>query len=293
MRLIGCLSWFDEPVDFLTRTIRTSAEIGVEALVVVDGGYRLLPGARPTSDPKEAKAIMAACRKHDVELLLHEPSRVWDSEIEKRNSLFRLAASVSEKHVDWWLVLDADYDLWAKETFLDVLAGVDTDVVQVHAHTPKGPNGDVTFGPPERTAFRAMFRAQEIEVVGNHYTYMGEGKLPLWGNFLKSELAPATNLSEIVGLTHWTYYRPKQRNARQYDYYRARDADQSERGMCVDCGAQRASVMVPRFVKEDDGTVVAALAEVCADCHGPAIKLAQQQAVDWNLEELVAEQQAV
>lgn len=290
MKLIGLCCFFDEPPEFLQRMVKSAAAAGVDTIVAVDGAYALLPGGQPSSDPKQAKALLSAARAAGVRLVLDTPNEVWESEVAKRNHLFALALTVAEQGRDWLFVCDADYEVKAnRDLFLAKLLTVDTDVASVLAYTPPGPNGSVTFGPPERTEFRALFRAQKITLRVNHWSYFAEDGRRLWGSGL-TELAPATDLSGIVGFTHWTYFRPKARIARQFDYYRARDKAQIERAPCTVCGETLSTVTVPYFVRDDEGNVEAALRETCDDCYGIALREAQQKAADWNLEELVASQ---
>lgn len=292
MKVIGLCAWFDEPDEFLRRMVTSAAKAGVHTIVAVDGAYAQLPGAQARSAPSQAKALVAAARKAGIGIVLHEPERPWLTEVEKRNHLFRLGLACAESGEDWFFVMDADYEIHAHPEFLPRLAMVETDVAQVLAFTPKGPNGEVTFGPPERSAFRALFRAQKIELQGNHFTYVGENGQRLWGMGVL-ELAKSTDLSDRVGLTHWTYFRPKSRNQRQYDYYRARDKAQTERGPCVICEQVKATLVVPKFIRDEEGNVEAALIEVCDDCYGIAVEEARRKAEEWNLEELVATQKAV
>jgi hypothetical protein len=54
------LSWFDEPIGWLTELVASLAP-HIDHLVAVDGAYGLLPGAEARSPTDQAHAITGAC----------------------------------------------------------------------------------------------------------------------------------------------------------------------------------------------------------------------------------------
>jgi hypothetical protein len=108
MKLVGLLSFYDEPVPTLLACIASLAEHGVDELVAVDGAYGLYPGGRARSHPDQHAAIVLACRELGMSCTLHAPRTVWrGNEVEKRTFMFSLAWATA-RDGDWFWVMDAD-----------------------------------------------------------------------------------------------------------------------------------------------------------------------------------------
>ena len=133
-----CL-WNERPAD-LTACIAGAAKIA-DRVVALDGAYRRYPGATVTSDPRQAKAIRAACEKAGIECLIVTPDRLWAGQIEKRSYLLALATVGSE----WIVTLDADHIIDTdREAVRAELYNSTADVVEVPFITPRNTKrGDV------------------------------------------------------------------------------------------------------------------------------------------------------
>lgn len=111
MKIIALLSAYDESPSWLTTVVAGVARF-CDAIVYVDGGYALYPGARPRSMPEQAEAVIAASEAADLELILHRPKDIWwGNEVEKRNQTLDLAGTIATPDQDWVVVFDADMHL--------------------------------------------------------------------------------------------------------------------------------------------------------------------------------------
>ena len=109
MKLIALISWYDEDPDALEATIYDAARCGVTHLFALDGAYAAYPGGKPESAREQAARIERACTDYGIAHVVDAPDRLWDGEVEKRDTLFKWAAedfAVTPR--DWFLVLDAD-----------------------------------------------------------------------------------------------------------------------------------------------------------------------------------------
>ena len=107
MKIIGLLSWYDEAPQWLSTAITGFARV-CDQIVAVDGAFALYPGARPTSHPLQAEAVLSTAESAGVALTLHRPNALfWGNEVEKRNLTVKLASAVAAEG-DWLIVFDAD-----------------------------------------------------------------------------------------------------------------------------------------------------------------------------------------
>lgn len=109
MKLIALISWYDEDPDALEATIYDAKRCGVTHLFALDGAYAAYPGGKPESAPEQAARIERACTDYGIAHVVEASDRLWDGEVEKRDTLFKWAAedfAVTPR--DWFLVLDAD-----------------------------------------------------------------------------------------------------------------------------------------------------------------------------------------
>lgn len=271
--VVGLLSWWDENEAFLDRAIRSAAAAGVSALVALDGPYALFETAGVSSGARQAKTIRRACRAAGIPLVLEQPSERWPTEMAKRTRLFQLGETITTPD-DWYVVLDADYEIAASAPLADLLADLAEDAATVRIETPTGPSGRASFGPAPVMEIRALFRASRgLHVDGNHYSYFtADGRL-LWGNPTRQHLEPAHDLTGEVTINHWTYFRSASRLDRQFGYYQARDQAGVELRPCMVCETELSQVMVPTGLRrEDDESVTAGWVEVCHTCKTDAIE---------------------
>lgn len=279
------MTWFDEPVDFLRRAIRTTGEAGMDVLVALDGSYALMENPKASSPPSQHKVIQKEAARAGLELVLAVPAEPWPTEMDKRTAAFDIALSRAEVGRDWFFVLDADYELHASPDFRRVLGLVETDVGLIRVATPPGPGGSATHGPPPVGTFRSLFRAQKITVGPNHFTYKTEDGRVLFGLEFGEEQVPAFDFTGLLDVVHYTYHRPKARVQRQFDYYRARDKAAVEFGTCAACGQRQARTYVPRIVERlEDGRAAANQIEVCEVCHPDEIIALKAKARELDLD---------
>lgn len=108
MKIVVLLNWHDEAPSWLATVVAGAARF-CDAIVAVDGGYMLYPGARPRSMPDQAEAIMHAAEAADIECIVHQPKNIWrGNEVEKRNQTLALAGTICTPDEDWLCVMDGD-----------------------------------------------------------------------------------------------------------------------------------------------------------------------------------------
>ncbi|MEU3281779.1 hypothetical protein [Streptomyces antibioticus] len=219
MRVIGLLSWYEEPAPWLAECVAGLAQV-CDHLIAVDGPYALFPGAtrKPASGSEQADTIARAAAGAGIGCTVHVPRAPWwGNEVEKRDWMFRLAMTVAQPGVDWLLRVDAD------EVFTQVppdtkkiLGETDLDVAEVMLWE-RGDGQDSQF--PLRVLFRALpgIRIEQAHyvvtapgldggtrvLVGNDTVHRAESALPLWD----------------VRLEHRTGQRSAMRRALKDEYY--------------------------------------------------------------------------
>jgi hypothetical protein len=207
-KVVGLLSFYDEPEAFLHRLIASLPLAGVEHLVALDGRYATFPAQEDVSPSEQHEAIEQACAMADIGLTLHVQGP-WASEIEKRTALFTLG----EKHTtpdDWYYVCDGDEQVTHAQHVHDVLDHTPFDVAQV-----------TMTGRDANPQFPKYFRAiRGLHVYANHYTYRTPDHRYLWGNQRTTLLQPRA----IVDLTVHHHERTARRRTQAVGYYATRDA---------------------------------------------------------------------
>jgi hypothetical protein len=167
MRVIAMLSWYDEPPLALSALVTSLAGVA-DHIVAVDGAYHLFPGGTARSSRDEVAAIVETCRAAGIGCTPHQPQTVWyGNEIEKRDTLVRLAAGIAEPGVDWLFRIDADEQVTQAPFDLhDRLAATDADagVVTLWA------GGGASTNPRAPFLMRAH---ADMRCEHNHYTYTG------------------------------------------------------------------------------------------------------------------------
>ncbi len=133
LTVTAALCWWNERPADLAACVAGAAQIA-DRLVALDGAYARYPGATVTSDPRQAKAIRAACDKAGIECLILEPDRLWAGQIEKRSYLLALATVGS----DWLVTLDADHVISTDRAAVRAeLRNSTADIVEVPFTTPR------------------------------------------------------------------------------------------------------------------------------------------------------------
>lgn len=110
MRVIACLSWFEESPTWLASLVTSLAGF-CDHVVAVDGAFFLYPEAmkHPVSGPEQAEAVIQTAKAAGMGVTVHVPSHPWmGNETEKRTFLFRAGLMVAEPLRDWLFIVDGD-----------------------------------------------------------------------------------------------------------------------------------------------------------------------------------------
>lgn len=162
MRIIGLLSWYQEPASQLAECVAAAAKL-CDHIIAVDGPYASFPGAlrNPASGPEQAETILRTAAGLGVGCTIHSPRQPWWSgEVGKRDFMFKLGMTFAESG-DWFFRVDADEVLtdvpfYAKEQ----LAQTERHVAEVTMwERPSEEVGRVVDTPDYEQPFRCLFRA--------------------------------------------------------------------------------------------------------------------------------------
>ncbi len=216
MRLIACLSWYDEPPGMLRAAVRSLATAGTTHLVALDGAYALYRGGRAESPRGQAEAIRAEAADCGLRAAVHVPPAVWRGEVEKRTELLRLAHEMAEPEEDWLLVADADERWEARRPLTDLLREERRDVVEATMRDPL-----LDGGWAERV-LRRLYRTQPggIFVERHHGRYVTRDGTVLWDADRPESQVPATYRAD-VRVVHDARARSVDRAMAQTTYYMA------------------------------------------------------------------------
>ena len=224
MKIVGCLSWFDESPDLLYRAVYSHATV-CDEVVALDGRYALFRSPRDESSAEEYDAIHDAGRDAGITTLTVAPPGPWDGpkggEVAKRAELFRLALERTTDS-DWLWIFDADVflddvsaewrDLLAASDRLAALVELDDEVTGRRTlHT---------------TAFRAL---RGLTVADHHWHYHVPGGPTLWD--YEGLCVDPLDLGEEVRIVHRPSNRDERRLAVRRRYYRERDRRGVENGL--------------------------------------------------------------
>jgi hypothetical protein len=216
MRIIGLLSWYEEPAPWLAECVASAARL-CDHLIAVDGPYALFPGAlrKPSSGIEQAETIAHTAAGAGMGCTIHAPLQPWwGGEVAKRDFMFRLGSTMAQPG-DWFLRIDADEVLTqVPPDTRTLLAATAHDVAEVTIWE----RGDQDSQSTLRVLFRAL---PGIGVQQAHYvvTAPGEnGTQVLCGNSATHQVEPTEGLWD-VRMEHRTRQRPQQRQALKADYY--------------------------------------------------------------------------
>lgn len=275
MRLIACLSWYDEKPSWLAAAITSLHHAQIDHLIAVDGAYALLPEGKNASGTEQHHTIIETARALGIGLTLHIPQDRWNGdEVEKRTHMFRLAQREAEPRKDWLMIMDADQVLLtAPHDLKHQLAATKHDVASVifteRCDPPQDQARQFDWDPETRYPIRILFRSiPGIRCHGNHYTYTTPDGRRLWGNDQDQPCEPALHIETLV-IDHRTNYRPIHRHEQQYAYYKQRDTLGTERATCHRC-TQPATRQVPAGWEPHDKGMAAGWVEAC-DQHAEQI----------------------
>lgn len=211
MRVVGLLSWYEEPASWLAETVASAARL-CDHIIAADGPYAAFPGAmrKPASGSEQADVIAHAAAGAGIGCTVHLPrSPWWDGEVGKRDWMFRAAELVTTE-ADWLLVVDADEVLTTvPPDTRQILEQSDKDVAELRLWDRDG----------SETLDRRLIRAvRGLRVEGAHYVWTAPGGAVLRGNQTLQDLAPAEPLWDLR-MEHRTRHRDADRQAAKHDYY--------------------------------------------------------------------------
>jgi hypothetical protein len=238
MNVYALLSYYDERVEHLERCVR-SLKGFADTLIAVDGAYKTFSGDSPDSSIAERFAVVDAGRAAGLKRCVYNVRERWDSEVQKRATMFEFARQCGATPDDWFLIIDADMAL-AEFTAdaRDKLAASDLDVAEVRFQDMQ-----INGVASSTMTFRSMFRALPgLTVERTHYLYTvpcascggsdryciacnGTRRRFLWhepNGQLSRE--PILYLFDDVTLHHFSSQRDPERRMRAMDYYKDRDA---------------------------------------------------------------------
>jgi hypothetical protein len=216
VRIIGLLSWYEEPVSWLAETVASAAKV-CDHLVAVDGPYAEFPGGleKTASPTEQASTILHTAAGMGMGCTVHASRQPWwGNEVEKRTFMFRLAENFSTPD-DWFLVIDADeVVIKVPDDFREALAKTELDVAKVLIWE----RGDQDAGLAARRLFRAL---PGMRYDGCHYVVTvptETGVRVLSGDDQVQPVEPFEELWDLR-LEHRSPHRSSIRNGMKAQYY--------------------------------------------------------------------------
>ncbi len=216
MKVIGLLSWYEEPASWLAECVASVAKL-CDHIIAVDGPYAMFPGAirKPASGTEQAETILHTAAGAGIGCTIHASRQPWwGNEVEKRAYMFSLAQTMTTAD-DWLLRIDADEVLTSVPgDTRDQLSATSCDVAEVIMWE----SGDVPCNSPIRVLFRAL---PGITVQQAHYVVTAPtdaGLKVLCGNEIKHRMVPAEPLWD-VRIEHRFQRRSAERKQLKSDYY--------------------------------------------------------------------------
>jgi hypothetical protein len=273
VKIIALLSSYDEDPAWLAAAIASTAKIGADHLVAVDGAYSIFPDAKPASGHEQHAAIVETTLALGMGLTLHVPQQPFvGNEVEKRSLMFALAEQVAEPNIDWYMVIDADEVIRkAPDDLRQRLETTTFDAARVEFENREPPRTKkqqaMNWEPITRVDIPIFFRAiPNLRVVGNHFTYevVGTGR-KLWGMGDSKTSGLVTDFEDLTDLKidHKTAFREANRKQRSKDYYARRDRERVERHICIRCDADAKAVVIADPEIQPSGHVAANQVGVC------------------------------
>lgn len=221
MKICAALAWFDEPVEFLDRCVR-SLEGAADELLALDGAWKYQPNAAMFSGAEQEETIWEAARAISLPLRVSIPHAMFESQVDKRIALMEMAA----ERADWVFVIDGDeYVTYAEsETLRRDLAS--TELLCGYVAFKNLNRGEVMPGTTPHSGLNRRLYKAGTTVKTVHSGYMYEGL-----NLLVSE--EALDLRHCLALEHDNVNRGRERNQAARDYRVARSQYRAEMWMPV------------------------------------------------------------
>jgi hypothetical protein len=222
VKIVACLAWYDEPITFLDRCIRSLAGIA-DRIVAYDGAWQMFPHEDHLSPIEQTLRIYWTANQVGISPNVFRPHVEWGSQVAKRDALMREACDYG----DWLFVIDGDeYVAEADPDKLRAtLAETELDVASVTAKRTNGFAG-VNVPQPIRRIYRAS-TGVSVEIAHNGYRTADGRWLHGDGAFCKME--PVCNTAPFVLLHHEKLNRGVERNEASMEYRKNRNRTQCER----------------------------------------------------------------
>lgn len=226
MKVVGLLSWYEEPASWLAECVASAARI-CDHLIAVDGPYALFPGStrKPFSSTEQADIIAATAGGAGIGCTIHTSRQPWwGGEVAKRDFMFQLGLTFTES-TDWFLRIDADEVIThiASDT-RELLASTDRDVAEVTLWERPSEAAQVVDSADYTTPLRCLYRALPgLRVEQAHYIVTAPssgGRTVLRGNTSVHTEAPALSLWD-VRLEHRSRQRTPGRQRLKQQYQQA------------------------------------------------------------------------
>jgi hypothetical protein len=221
MILLAALSWYDEPVPFLTRCVESLSR-SVDGLVAFDGPWNLWPRAEPQSDPEQTQAILEGWGS-GLDLWVSRLDRPWPSQVAKRDAMMKHAVSIG---ADWILVIDGDewVDRLDRPALDEALEGSGREVARVSLLDSRWDRGS-----PVRRLYRAL-PGLTVDIAHNGYAVDdADGRRWLHGDPAFVALERPVDVSAYALLRHEHRSRGVSRNADSVAYRWQRRYERAER----------------------------------------------------------------
>jgi hypothetical protein len=214
MKIMACLSWYDEWPEHLAALVTNLAEHDIDGIVAVDGVYEQYPHRVPYSSPAEWAAIRDTAQAAGMPVHMAGLA-TWSTELVKRTYLFRLAHEHSAPG-DWLLIVDADHTIHTSSGLHHALEHAGTQVATIHTIDGHPTN------PTDTHRHRLLYKHQPsgITVQRHHARYItGDGTV-LRDPVHHEQQADATDLpADTLTLWHHPQQRTEARLRARQQYY--------------------------------------------------------------------------
>lgn len=233
MRIAAAICWYDEPIDFINRSIDTLAQV-TDTIVALDGAWEGHAHKSVASPKRQRDALVAAIKRNNLRGIIYDaPTKPWGSQCAKRTAMYREAS----KYCDWILVHDMDEEIVLTDTTADNIvtrltqfdaAGVLVGKVMSRTirYSPTGIGGrDYATSPAIDVSKCRFFKADPTMHVGDkcHYTVTTDTHIYRIGDGRDKSrtdgklMSPAAPVYGVNSINH-THTRGKQRLADKLEY---------------------------------------------------------------------------
>lgn len=218
MRIVAALCWYEEPVHFLERLVRSLDGV-VDELIAHDGPWKHFPRQSLESPPEQKAALLSTAHEIGLPVTTITPTEVYESQVEKRAYLYDFAAQRS----DWVFVVDGDEEvIHVDEGFRSKLeATLLFDVGIIACQRISG------YRDTERTPRRVFRSSCGLSVRETHNGVVtDDGRWLAGPRRIKKE--PTLDLTENLRIRHEAMSRGERRNLWSRRYYQTRARDRIE-----------------------------------------------------------------